>query len=292
MASNRRKAVFLCHCSRSLPLSSAFLLLFAILPSSSIAQLSDPASTNPTPPGAGSGSGNGNAPTTFQTSVSYSATNSNSQPSPRPTQTQLSASNNNDSSNDDDGIRGVSRRFSNYTYAIVGVIALVILLLIICIGKRRKQKAATVRLNSRAALARDVEGYRARFGIGRAGMRRAHAGGMRMGVAPPERTEGLNEEGEAPPPYNPGSKPPSVRSTDGVREGGRAREVEMQDIQDVTRPRRGPPGYHEPTSAGSGLDGTATEGDGVVVRPAAAVTAGPRAVSIRSFRSIPENSGR
>ncbi|KAI9055888.1 hypothetical protein LZ554_000826 [Drepanopeziza brunnea f. sp. 'monogermtubi'] len=289
MASRRRKAVCLCHCSRSLPLSSTFLLLSAILPSSSLAQLSDPTSTNPTP--AGAGNGNGNAPITFQTSVSSSATNYNFQPSPTQTQNQPLASNNNDSSNGD-GIRGTSRLSFNYTYAIVGVIALILLLAIIYIGKRRRQKAAIVRLNSRAALARDVEGYRTRFGIGRAAMRRAHAGGMRVGVAPPERTEGLNEEGEAPPPYNPGSKPPSVRSTDGVRQGGRVREVEMQDIQDMTRPRPGPPGYHEQTSAGSGVNGTATEGDGVVVRPAAAVTAGPRAVSIRSFRSISENPGR
>lgn len=84
-----------------------------------------------------------------------------------------------------------------------------------------------------------------------------------MGRRREEVPEGLNERGEAPPPYMPGSKPPSLRSVD----------VEMGDM---TRPVYGgtpkgePPGYHhEHTSSSSSASNLRGE---EVSRPETAVT--------------------
>lgn len=59
-----------------------------------------------------------------------------------------------------------------------------------------------------------------------------------MGRRREEVPEGLNEAGEAPPPYMPGSKPPSLRSDDGDLEMGEMRRP-------VPKPKEGelPPGY-------------------------------------------------
>lgn len=185
----------------------------------------------------------------------------------------------------------------NYYFVIVAVVAVIFVLAVFYIGKRKKQKAAMLRSNSRAALARDVEVFRNRFGMGRGAIRRTQGGGGEVHT-PDERTEGLNERGEAPPPYNPGSKPPSIRTNDGIsaREvssggGGVAETVELNTI-DV--PRQDPPGYHEETNAGTDNERRSFGGeDAVVARPATAVTAPPtRTGSIQSFRSHSDTLAR
>lgn len=102
------------------------------------------------------------------------------------------------------------------------------------------------RSSSQRALASDVEGFRSRFnfggGAGAFGMGGATYRGMprtrtRRGAGEGE-VEGLDERGEAPPPYVEGQKPPSIRESrsDGLPEG---EEVEMRDLGHE------PPSYDE-----------------------------------------------
>ncbi len=84
-----------------------------------------------------------------------------------------------------------------------------------------------------------------------------------------ESEDGLNERGEAPPPYVPGSKPPSVRSTDGVHNGVEGDAVELRPVTASTT--AAPPEYdeHRRTDA-SQQDGDL--GDLSLTRPAPVVT--------------------
>ncbi|PVH89292.1 hypothetical protein DL98DRAFT_99006 [Cadophora sp. DSE1049] len=275
MASRRRTS---CSCTRSLHLSSAALFLSAILPSSSFAQITDPASSSPS-----------NIATSLQTQTSTSTSPSSIDASPSATQSNSPSTTPIDGNNNGRNTNGMF----NYYFIIVAIVVVLFVITMLYIGKRKKQKAAIMRSNSQRALAQDVEGLRNRFGMGRGAMRRAHAGGMGVGdVRGPgvdERTEGLNERGEAPPPYRPGSKPPSVRSSDGVavrevssREGA-GQAVEMDTIARPTpTPGQDPPGYHEDTNGNGNGNGVGNNGgneswaDLEMTRPAPAVTAPPR----------------
>lgn len=83
--------------------------------------------------------------------------------------------------------------------------------------------------------------------------------------------EGLNERGEAPPPYVPGTKPPSLRSNDGVAvpspAGDADEDVELGDMrrENVSPPQ--PPGYDQHANDGRFAP---------VQRPATAITANER----------------
>lgn len=126
-----------------------------------------------------------------------------------------------------------------------------------------------MRSQSQRALARDVEGWRTRF---RAGL------GNNTGRED-EREEGLDERGEAPPPYAPGSKPPSIRSHERRSTDG-GEEVELRSLS----VGHNPPGYHEAASR-------STEGDaGGVTRPRTAVTASERFGSMRRLLSTTGSS--
>lgn len=100
------------------------------------------------------------------------------------------------------------------------------------------------------------------------------------------REDGLDERGEAPPPYVPGSKPPSIRSMDGRRprtstsNGSSAgEEVELRRI---SREENRPPGYHEHERFGS------EESVAGVTRPNTAITASER---FESMRRLLNNTG-
>ncbi|KAH7399950.1 hypothetical protein BKA64DRAFT_470051 [Cadophora sp. MPI-SDFR-AT-0126] len=284
MTSRRRTTS--CLCTRSLHLSSAVLFLSAILPSSSFAQITDPASSNPS----NIATSLTQTPSTLQTQTPTSIPpSSTSNASPSPTQSSSPSTTPIDGDNNGRNSNGMF----NYYFIIVAIVVILFVITMLYIGKRKKRKAAIMRSNSQRALAQDVEGLRNRFGMGRGAMRRAHAGGLGTGVGDGrgagavERTEGLNERGEAPPPYRPGSKPPSLRSSDGVavrevpsreRDGGE-QAVEMDTIVRPT-PTSGqdPPGYHEEING----NGTANNGgneswaDLEMTRPTPAVTAPPR----------------
>jgi hypothetical protein len=127
-----------------------------------------------------------------------------------------------------------------------------------------------MRSQSQRALARDVEGWRTRFRVG-------------LGGDIDERGfEGLDERGEAPPPYAPGSKPPSIRThRDSMDNGNGGQAVELRRLsEDVNRP----PGYHEAASTSQ------QEDIGVIARPRPAVTASERFNPMRRLFSDTRSS--
>ncbi|KAL2071302.1 hypothetical protein VTL71DRAFT_12537 [Oculimacula yallundae] len=261
-----RKITAACSCSLSLNLSlnlfPTLLFLHSILPSTSYAQVTDPSNTS-----------------TFQTSTVLPSPNS----TPSSTQTQQNASSPTSTDGSTSDGRSPNGTF-NFYFIIVAIVIIIFILSMLYLGKRKKQKAALMRRNSQRALAEDMEGLRDRFGMGRGGMRRAHAGGggsdARRGRM--EGLEGLNDVGEAPPPYRPASKPPSLRSGDavGVREIERSETREGQVVEmntmstEAAMTRQDPPGYGHDMSANGG--GNARWEDMDMARPAPAVTAPPR----------------
>jgi len=92
--------------------------------------------------------------------------------------------------------------------------------------------------------------------------------------------EGLDERGEAPPPYVPGSKPPSIRSGDAARPSRSSgnRGGEAVELRTMARTADGPPGYHEHPIV-------ASDGDVGIARPDTAVTASERFGSMRRLFS-------
>jgi hypothetical protein len=115
---------------------------------------------------------------------------------------------------------------------------------------RKKRKAGLIRRSTQRALATDVEGFRGRFGRGIVGIPYRSNNRTRS-----EMEEGLDERGEAPPPYVRGSKPPSIRTAGGivpVSEGlnqqipDASRDVFSVELELVTRDLRNePPSYNE-----------------------------------------------
>jgi hypothetical protein len=130
-----------------------------------------------------------------------------------------------------------------------------------------------MRSNSQRALARDVEGFR-RFGrtMGRTGL------GWPTSTTQRNRNdveEGLDERGEAPPPYVPGTKPPSLRSVDRERRDSTNSEHVLEEAVELRHLSGGaehPPGYHEHLASESGAG---------ITRPDTAVTAPERFPSAR-----------
>lgn len=127
-----------------------------------------------------------------------------------------------------------------------------------------------MRTRGQRALARDVEGWRARFGVRRPGVYTNHASDTDV-------EDGLDERGEAPPPYVPGSKPPSIGSDElrrpntAVSPPVRAEPVELSNMS----PNSSPPGYSEQFSLGS--QNTSPE----ITRPGPVVTASERYSPVR-----------
>ncbi len=146
-------------------------------------------------------------------------------------------------------------------------------------GRRKKRKAAINRAHSQRALARDVEGFRTRFRGGRTGPGWFLGYNGAHGADTDGRDEGLDERGEAPPPYVSGSKPPSIRSEDGIARPDSSRSVvraqEGVELGDMSRPgNNDPPCYHEHhTEASRDAAG--------ISRPETAVTAQERFGSMR-----------
>lgn len=203
----------------------------------------------------------------------------------------------------------VSDHVFNYYFLIIAAAGIVLVLGVMYLRSRKRQKAAINRSRSQRALARDMESFRARFGMGRTG---GALYGTHTGRSDPE--EGLDERGEAPPPYVPGSKPPSIRTADGLEEldgrplgeGEAGEPVELQNLS-VTLPSK-PPDYNQhlvtetdalgysneyrstpeiitehiarPSTATrhgtSGAVGSSFDGQALVTRPAMAVIASER----------------
>ncbi|KUJ18424.1 uncharacterized protein LY89DRAFT_684330 [Mollisia scopiformis] len=236
MTSRRPRAV--CQCPRSLPLfSSTLLFLSIVLPASSYAQITDPAPSTTFSP----------SPTTFQTSVSSSSSPSTTSSAPASTTQSDSPITPSVPPTDPDDVQD---HVFNYYFLIIAIVAVLFCLCILYVGRRKKRKAALLRSQSQRALATDVAGFRARFG-NRTG--RTNAGSYGGGRPRLDRLEGLDERGEAPPPYVPGSKPPSIRSTDGVlpSTSALAADADGLELGDMRRPEpvHHPPGYNEHVEA-------------------------------------------
>ena len=139
-----------------------------------------------------------------------------------------------------------------------------------------------MRSNSQRALARDIEGF-GRFGrtMGRTGL-----------GWPPSTTqrnrgdieEGLDERGEAPPPYVPGTKPPSLRDVEMERRPSSSSEHsvgEAVELQPMNGEVEHPPGYNEHSPP---------ENNAGIARPDMAVTASETFSSTRRLMGHTSNS--
>ena len=248
-----------CPCTRS-HLSHTMTLLFLslILPASSFAQLTTPLPRKP------------RSPTTLSISTvassssnSLSSTTQSSSPGPSTTAYQQSSD-------------PASHAF-NYYFLIIAAVVIFVSFGVLYMGRRKKRKAALVHTRGQRALARDVEGWRSRFGVGR-------ASAYNNTINDADAEDGLDERGEAPPPYVPGSKPPSIRSEELRRPRASASHVPAQEMQ--LRSVGGvanPPGYHENINDGS------ADRSAEITRPGPVVTASERFGSIRRLMS---NTGR
>lgn len=108
----------------------------------------------------------------------------------------------------------------NYYFLLLAVLVVVVLVGYYFYARRRRRKIARLRTRGQSALARDLEGW--------PGWRRGRwAGGDR------ERLEGLNERGEAPPPYMP-RMPQEAMVREDVERG-----VPLQNLGESK-----PPDYH------------------------------------------------
>jgi hypothetical protein len=151
----------------------------------------------------------------------------------------------------------------HYYFLIIAVVALACLLGVLYLSRRKKRKAELMRSNSQRALARDVEGFR------RYGRTRGRTG---LGVE-----EGFDERGEAPPPYVPGTKPPSLRSVEReIRSSGSEHAAgEAVELRPLSGEVEHPPGYDEQHPQ--------PENDVGITRPDAAVTTSERFSSTRRY---------
>lgn len=131
-----------------------------------------------------------------------------------------------------------------------------------------------MRHRGQTALARDVAVFRTRFGRGR-------ATAPRRAQDTERRNEGLDERGEAPPPYMEGGKPPSIsagavghQEVDVSVHSGEGVELRPMSSGNGRVPE--PPGYLERSELGAETD---------MARPTAAVIAGERYGSTRRLLS-------
>ncbi|KAL8731024.1 MAG: hypothetical protein Q9166_003675 [cf. Caloplaca sp. 2 TL-2023] len=153
------------------------------------------------------------------------------------------------SSSDDDGN---DPAILNYYFLLLALLIVFIGILYLLFARRQRQKIAQRRQNGQRALARDLErwGGGGPWGPGRFRQPRSNGGGTRQ----PRREEGLDERGEAPPPYVP-KEPESAH----VR-ADPPHDIPLQDLSDMDHK---PPDYDEGPSSPRGHG---TNGTGPVVR--------------------------
>ncbi|KAL8646821.1 MAG: hypothetical protein Q9226_006701 [Calogaya cf. arnoldii] len=99
-------------------------------------------------------------------------------------------------------------RILNYYFLLLAVILVFLGILYLTFARRQRQRRALHRQNSQRALARDLErwGGGGPFGPGRFRLPRNNNG---LRPSRPRAEEGLNESGEAPPPYVPKEPKPA-----------------------------------------------------------------------------------
>ncbi|KAH8811847.1 hypothetical protein F5884DRAFT_783615 [Xylogone sp. PMI_703] len=251
------------------------ILLISLLSSSSFAQDTD-ATTSPSPLTTST-----NPPTNPSTTLAMVTT----LPSPSITTPNTPAQTS-------DTRETVQTHLFNYYFLILAVLAVLLALVFVYYGRRRRNRAAILRANGQYALARDVDGWRGTWGINTNWVNRRYAPATGMPGYRSARTgrwnnvfgfgdrEGLNERGEAPPPYVPEDKPPSISAAEGTsrnlysRAGAPAGAVELAQM-DAAASR--PPRYDESVgteneAAPGGSRASVEEGSASIRRPDRAVT--------------------
>ena len=137
-----------------------------------------------------------------------------------------------DDSDADDKATGGDRDHGvlNYYFLLLAVLIILILVVWFAILRRRRKKALHFQSSRQAALAQDVQGWggRSRFGPGR---------WRTPGTREPRPEEGLNDRGEAPPPYMPNE--PEAAHTRREGESGR----QSIELRHLAREETKPPEY-------------------------------------------------
>ncbi|MCJ1227229.1 hypothetical protein MMC12_003884 [Toensbergia leucococca] len=113
----------------------------------------------------------------------------------------------------------------NYYFLLLAVFVVILLVAYWSLVRRRRNKVARSRVRGESALAQDVEGWTGRRPWGRP-WRSPNSRGLTV-------EEGLDERGEAPPPYMP-AFPPAVAHSDNRRdisyEGSQGQTIQLQNI--------------------------------------------------------------
>lgn len=134
-------------------------------------------------------------------------------------------------SNDDDGDGGDNDSPSgvlNYYFLLIAIFIIIVITAYCCISRRRRRKITQLRNNRQDALAQDLESW--------SGTRRwIIAGRWRTAAPEPRVEEGLNERGEAPPPYMPQMPEPSHSGAGRASDG-----IELRDVRKPPEYEAGP----------------------------------------------------
>ena len=145
----------------------------------------------------------------------------------------------------------------NYYFLLLAFIVILLGILYLTYARRQRQRLALRRQNGQRALARDLErwGGGGPWGPSRLPRIPRNTSGVRR-PQPPRREEGLNENGEAPPPYIP--KEPE-RAYVGSQRGGLGNDIPLRDMGSMDHK---PPDYDEgPSSRGAAAPGPVMRGD-------------------------------
>lgn len=258
-----------CRCARSLPLSSAFLLLSAILPSSTLAQVTNSTSHRPTP-----------TPTLTLTSSSTTSTATGKaslsltldslakitavKPDATPTYTGVPGA----------GGGPPGPRLLDYAFVICAGVAIIFIVAFLWLTKNRKDRMERTRGDPKAAaLERDVESFRTLFGV---------EAFIRRGPSQTRRARTTTGPGGAAPDAFPGVKPRDLRHAAQLRE---EREMASRDSREVPHPHRisilftpptlDLPPYLQRAIINANRPGSTEGGDTWIARPAPAATAHP-----------------
>ncbi|KAI4160196.1 MAG: hypothetical protein LQ342_005908 [Letrouitia transgressa] len=134
----------------------------------------------------------------------------------------------------------------NYYFLLLAFFIIILGIAYLLYVRRQRLKLAQSRLNGQNALARDLE----RWGGGPWGPPRFRF--PRQTARHPRREEGLNERGEAPPPYIPKEPEQALFS-----EPGHRRTAQAIPLRDMAREEQKPPDYEEGPSGDDFLNRTA-----------------------------------
>ncbi|KAL8835227.1 MAG: hypothetical protein Q9170_003423 [Blastenia crenularia] len=161
---------------------------------------------------------------------------------PAATGAQYTTTSNPSSSSDDS--QNTDRGILNYYFLLLAFLVIVVGIVYFAYVRRQRQKILLSRQNGQRALARDLE----RWGGGPWGPGRFR---LPRAVRQPRREEGLDERGEAPPPYVPKEPEPAYT-------GPQVDRLHEIPLQDLGRRDQKPPDYDEGPSSAGGRDSDGT----------------------------------